>query len=147
GHDKLSTFGILKAGKADVRDWVYQLLGQGVLLQVGDEYPVLKLNAASWEVMKGQRTVRLVQLARGKKAEKTRADVVSWEGIDPGLFEKLRRLRYDLAQAAGVKAAYVIFDDKTLRQLTRVRPSTPERMLRISGVGETKLRKYGDQFL
>src|SRR5947209_5287718 len=51
GHDKLSTFGLLSDhGKPDVRDWIYQLLGQQVLLQVGDEYPILRLNAASWEV-------------------------------------------------------------------------------------------------
>src|SRR5581483_11538768 len=48
GHDKLTTFGLLKGhSKADVRDWVYQLIAQGVLLQVGDEYPVLRLNDAS----------------------------------------------------------------------------------------------------
>ena len=56
GHDKLTTFGLLKGeSKADVRDWLYQLIGQKVLMQVGDEYPLLKLNEASWEVMRGQR--------------------------------------------------------------------------------------------
>src|SRR5262249_45010271 len=51
GHDKLSTYGLLKESrKPDVRDWVYQLISQKVLLLVGDEYPLLKLNAASWEV-------------------------------------------------------------------------------------------------
>ena len=55
GHDKLTTFGLLKGeSKADVRDWLYQLIGQKVLMQVGDEYPLLKLNEASWEVMRGR---------------------------------------------------------------------------------------------
>jgi ATP-dependent DNA helicase RecQ len=147
GHEKLSTFGLLKgSGKPELRDWIYQLIGQGVLVQVGDEYPILKLNPAAWEVMRGQRTVRLVQLARGKKTEKVRSEVVSWEGVDRGLFEELRKLRYRLAQEGGVPP-YVIFDDKTLRQLARVRPSSPEKMRGVSGVGETKLRKFGDQFL
>jgi ATP-dependent DNA helicase RecQ len=96
--------------------------------------------------MRGQRSVRLVQLARGKKTEKVRSEVVSWEGVDRGLFEALRKLRYQLAQEGGVPP-YVIFDDKTLRQLARVRPSSPEKMLRVSGVGETKLRKFGERFL
>ena len=76
GHDKLTTFGLLKGvAKADVREWIYQLLGQDVLLQVGDEYPLLKLNEASWEVMRGQRTVRLLQLVRRKKGRRRRSRV------------------------------------------------------------------------
>src|SRR5262249_29767420 len=77
GHDQLSTFGLLRErDKADVRDWVHQLIAQGVLLQVGDEYPLLKLNAGSWEVMKGQRQAKLLQMVRresGERPEKSRA--------------------------------------------------------------------------
>jgi ATP-dependent DNA helicase RecQ len=147
GHDKLSTFGLLqKHGKAEVRDWIYQLLGQKVLLQVGDEYPILRLNDASWEVMRGKREVRLVQLARGKKREKARTETVSWEGVDPELFEALRRLRRQLAEERKVPP-YVVFTDATLRQLARQRPTTPEKMRLVSGVGEAKLRDYGERFL
>ena len=65
GHDQLTTYGLLKGTpKAALRDWVFQLIGQGVLIQAGDEYPLLKLNPASWEVMHGKRTVRLIELAR-----------------------------------------------------------------------------------
>ncbi|HJT78247.1 MAG TPA: DNA helicase RecQ [Gemmataceae bacterium] len=143
GHDKLSTFGLLAGhGKADVRDWVYQLLGQQVLVQAGDEYPVLHLNAASWEVMRGQRPVRLVRLARGKKKEKARAEAVSWDGVDQGLFEALRRLRRQLAEERQVPP-YIVFTDATLRQLARLRPTTPEQMRQASGVGEAKLRDFG----
>ena len=60
GHDKLSTFGLLKdTTRRQLRDWLQQLIGQKLLEQTGDEYPILKLNAASWEVMKSQRTVVL----------------------------------------------------------------------------------------
>jgi ATP-dependent DNA helicase RecQ len=150
GHDKLTTYGLLKGhGKPDLRDWVYQLIGQGVLLQEGDEYPVLKLNDASWEVMRGQRTVRLIQAVRRKKGEKpqkSKAAEVSWEGVDSGLFEALRALRREIAGERQVPP-YVIFSDATLRELARARPSTPERMRAVYGVGDTKLRDFGPRFL
>jgi ATP-dependent DNA helicase RecQ len=150
GHDQLSTFGLLKGpSKADVRDWIYQLIGQGLLLQVGDDYPLLKLNAASWEVMKGQRPVRLVQMARrpkGEKAEKTKPEKVSWEGVDEGLFEALRLLRRQVAEEKQVPP-YIVFNDATLRELARVRPSNLERMRLVSGIGDAKLRDYGSRFL
>jgi ATP-dependent DNA helicase RecQ len=149
-HGQLSTYGLLKAhSKADVRDWIYQLLGQGLLRQAGDDYPVLKLNEASWEVMRGKRSVRLVRLARRKKGErpqKSKADAVSWEGVDRELFEALRRLRRTIAGELG-KPPYVIFGDATLRELARVRPATPERMRGVYGVGDAKLRDFGERFL
>ena len=150
GHDKLTTFGLLKGhSKAEVRDWIYQLIGQGVLLQVGDEYPLLRLNEASWEVMRGQRAVRLVQLARRKKGEapvKSRAELISWDGVDRELFEALRRLRRDLARDRQV-SPFIVFTDSTLRELARVRPSTLERMRLIPGVGDKRLRDFGARFL
>jgi ATP-dependent DNA helicase RecQ len=150
GHEKLSTYGLLREyGKDDVRDWVYQLIGQGVLVQHEGEYPILQLNEASWAVMRGQQAVRLVQPVRrkkGEKAEKARADAVSWEGVDRELFEALRGLRRQLAEKEKVPP-YIIFSDTSLRELAGVRPSTAERMRLVYGVGEMKLRAYGDQFL
>jgi ATP-dependent DNA helicase RecQ len=150
GHEQLSTFGLLKEhSKGDVRDWVYQLVGQQLLLQVGDEYPVLKLNEASWEVMKGKRPVRLVRMARRRNDErpqKTQAETASWEGVDSGLFEALRRLRRQIAEEKQVPP-YIVFTDATLRELARVRPSSLERMRSVSGIGDMKLREYGDRFL
>ncbi len=150
GHDALTTFGLLKGhSKADVRDWVYQLIGQGLLLQVGDEYPLLKLNDASWGVMRGERQVRLVQLVRrkkGEKPEKSRIETISWEGVDRELFEALRRLRRQLAADRQV-SPFIIFTDNTLRELARVRPSTLERMRQVPGVGDKRLRDFGAVFL
>ncbi|HZT79806.1 MAG TPA: DNA helicase RecQ [Gemmataceae bacterium] len=150
GHDQLSTYRLLAGHtKAAVRNWVYQLIGQGVLVQQGDDYPVLKLNAASWEVMKGQRSVRLLQpvrRAKGEKPEKSKADAASWEGVDSGLFEALRQLRKGLAEARAVPP-YVIFSDATLRELARARPSSLEGMRLVYGVGEAKLRDFGERFL
>jgi ATP-dependent DNA helicase RecQ len=150
GHEQLSTFGLLReCQKADVRNWIYQLLGQDALLQVGDEYPILKLNAASWEIMRGERTVRLTQPVRrqkGEKPTKSQADSISWEGVDVGLFEALRSLRKQLADERRVPP-YVIFSDATLRELARVRPSSLASMRAIYGVGMTKLHDFGNRFL
>jgi ATP-dependent DNA helicase RecQ len=155
-HDKLSTFGLLRDRReVDIRDWIYQLLSQKVLRQndvrlpSGDTVQVLGLNGASWEVMKGQREVRLLQLVRRKKGEKaarSKAEEASWEGVDRGLFEELRGLRRKLAQERGCQP-YMVFSDNTLRELARVRPSTLARMHHVYGVGEAKLRDYGQTFL
>jgi ATP-dependent DNA helicase RecQ len=145
-HDKLSTYGLLKdQAKTVLRDWIFQLVGQGVLVQTSDEYPTLRLNEASWEVMKGKRRAQLVQPARRAKNEKSkssRADVASWEGVERVLFETLRKWRFDLAKQTG-KPPYVIFSDETLRQLARVRPSNNDSLRAIYGIGEAKLRDLG----
>ncbi len=150
GHDQLSTYGLLKEHPQRViSDWIYQLIGQNLLVQTNDEYPVLKLNAASWEIMKGQRTVRLLQPARARKDEKparSRAEITSWEGVDQELFDSMSNLRRQLAAQRGVPP-YQIFSDNTLRELARVRPSTLEKMRLIYGIGDVKLRDLGQRFL
>jgi ATP-dependent DNA helicase RecQ len=154
-HDQLSTFGLLReCSKADLRDWIYQLVAQEALAQEeirlsnGRTAAILKLNAASWEVMHKKRSVRLVQLVRRREEAppKSRADTTSWEGVDPELFEALRALRRQLSEARQVQP-YMIFGDATLRELARVRPSNLERIRWIYGVGEAKLRDFGQRFL
>lgn len=150
GHDQLSTYGLLREyPKPVVRDWIYQLLGQGVLRQEGSEYPLLKLSPASWEVMRKQRDVRLIQLVRRKKGEKTRAaraDTVSWENVDRGLFEALRAWRAEQARQAGLPP-YIVFSDATLRDLARTRPSSSDALRLVYGIGEAKANAYGDAVL
>jgi ATP-dependent DNA helicase RecQ len=147
GHDQLSTYGLLRdVPKPALRDWVYQLVGQGVLVQAGDEYPVLKLNADSWAVMKGQRTVRLIELARSETVSTAKGPRPLVEGADPELFETLRQLRRGEAAKAGIPP-YQIFPDTVLGELARGRPTTEDALRRVSGVGEYKLRTYGQLFL
>jgi ATP-dependent DNA helicase RecQ len=149
-HDQLSTYGLLRGfSKTTVRDWIHQLIGQDVLVQQGDEYPILRLNEASWEVMRKERAVRLFQPAERRKEEpasRSRADTASWEGVDRDLFQELRLLRRTLAEQRQVPP-YVIFSDATLRELARARPSTLDNMRLIYGIGDAKLREYGDRFL
>lgn len=150
GHHDLSTFGLLKEhDQTQVRNWVQQLVGQGLLTQTDGEYPVLKLNASSWEVMKKERTVKLVQPMRRKKEErpgKSKADAESWEGVDRELFDDLKGLRRELAETRNVPP-YIIFSDATLREMARYRPSTLAAMHLVYGVGEAKLEEYGQGFL
>jgi ATP-dependent DNA helicase RecQ len=149
-HDQLSTYGLLKeCTQVQVRNWIYQLLGQGLLMQEG-ERPVLQLNEASWDVLRKKRGVRLRQpLQRKTEAptvSRTRTEAESWEGVDRGLFEELRALRQQLAKQENVPP-YVVFNDRTLREMARQRPSTPQRMRAIHGVGEKKLSDWGDPFI
>lgn len=155
-HNKLTTYGLLKDHSTeDVREWIYQLVSQDVLVQketetsFGRTVPILKLNSASWEVMRSQRIVRLLQPVRRKKGEtskKTKAETTSWEGVDRALFEELRATRRDLAAERQVPP-YIIFSDATLREFARVRPSSLTRMRHIYGVGDAKLNDFGSNFL
>jgi ATP-dependent DNA helicase RecQ len=146
GHEQLSTFGLLKEHpRTVIQDWIRQLVSQGLVLQAGDEYPVLKLNAASWEIMKGQREVKLFQpVARKKEGApaKSQADVAAWEGVDRELFEALSGWRRQVAAQRDV-AAFQIFSDATLRELARVRPSGLPGLRLVYGIGEIKLKEYG----
>ncbi len=148
GHDKLSTHGLLRDHpKPAIRDWVHQLIGHGVLVQVGDEYPILRLNKASWEVMRGQRPVRLIQLrAPESRPRHIPSQATPLEDLDTRLFERLRDLRRGIAAMEGVPA-YRVFDDKTLLAIVRARPRTAAEMRNVTGVGEVKLQAYGGKFL
>jgi len=97
GHDRLSTYGLL-AGHAqtELRDWIYQLIGHGVLAQDGDKYPILRLTETSRAVLRGEENVRLVQIARKERRKKSKVESQSWEGVDADLFESLRKFRREL---------------------------------------------------
>jgi ATP-dependent DNA helicase RecQ len=149
-HDQLSTYGILKEQpKPVIRDWIFQLIGQGALTKSEDEFPVLKLNLASWEVMKGKKNVQLLQPTRRAKSEKvqqSRADETSWENVDRGLFETLRQWRFERAKLAAVPP-YIIFSDATLRELARVRPTTLPSLRLVYGIGSRKIEQFGEPLL
>jgi ATP-dependent DNA helicase RecQ len=147
GHDKLSTFGLLSdQPERQVRDWVGQLIGAGLLDQTTDEYPVLKLNDDSWQVLRGRREVKLTRSGAATASKKSRAEEVSWEGVDAQLFDELRAWRRELAAQKGMPP-YTIFHDGTLRDISRIRPTTLDSLHRISGVGEARLREHGEAVL
>ena len=146
GHDKLTTYGLLHGmGKAEIRDCIFQLVGQNALVQTDGDYPILKLNASSWAVMKGTQTVRLIQ-TRIPGSEATAEAGALPPGTDPALFEALRQLRREHAHRLSVPP-YQIFADTVLVELARCRPTTMERMRMVSGIGDVKLREFGEAFL
>ncbi len=146
GHAKLSTYGLLKETDAKtLANLVYQLIDQNLLERSDGEYPVLKLNAASWEVLHGTRPVRLIQ-PRLSGVKRTKTEETEWEGVDRGLFEGLRNLRREIAIERHVPA-YVVFGDATLRELARVRPDSLKTFVRIRGIGQRKVDEFGRRFV
>jgi ATP-dependent DNA helicase RecQ len=144
-HEELSTYGLMKGtARPALTNMLYQLIDDGLLERTTDERPVLRLTDASREVLRGNRSVQLLQPKT--KVKKTRFDEKSWESVDAGLFETLRNLRRQLADERRVPA-YVLFSDATLRDMARVRPGSPNALLGIRGVGERKLADLGERFL
>ena len=144
-HDELSTYALMKeSNRKTLANMLYQLIDDGLVERSGDERPVLRLNQASREVLRGTRTVQLLQPK--VKIKKTRHDEKSWASVDTGLFEALRSLRRQLAEERGVPA-YVLFNDATLRDMARLRPGSPAALRSIRGVGDRKLADLGQHFL
>jgi ATP-dependent DNA helicase RecQ len=144
-HDALSTFGLLSDySKHTVHDWIEQLEGQDYIEKVG-EYNVLNVTEKGWQVLKGSETPRLLKPAQ-KPAKVSKVVEDSWEGVDRGLFEALRKLRATIARRKSVPA-YIVFGDAALRDMARRRPSTYIRLLEVKGVGEKKRRQYGEVVL
>jgi ATP-dependent DNA helicase RecQ len=150
GHDSLTVFGI----GTDLRDteWrgvVRQLLAQGLLAVEGD-YGTLVLTAASAQVLRGQRPVMLrrepERPARAPRARKAAQAAASLPAGAAAAFERLRNWRAATAKEQGVPA-YVIFHDATLREVAMTSPSSLAELGKVSGIGETKLARYGQQLL
>ncbi|MCG3130033.1 MAG: ATP-dependent RNA helicase DbpA [Phycisphaerae bacterium] len=146
GHDRLSTYALLKGeDPRELTQVTYQLLDQGMLSRVGDDKPVVRLNEASWRVLRGQQEVRLWRSSSNVTlASQDAGD--AWAGVDPGLFEALRDWRRETAVRRAVPA-FVIFGDATLRELARRRPSSTASLLQISGIGERKQGEFGEELL
>jgi ATP-dependent DNA helicase RecQ len=151
-HDQLSTYGLLKGHtRHDVREWIYQLIAQGFLTQTHDEYPVLRLGPRAREVLRGYAEVTLRQPAVRKKDavpsdRRERVAVVADGPYDRQLFDTLRAWRREEASERGVPP-YVIFSDKTLRELARVRPTTLYELRGIYGIGDAKLEAFGSTLI
>jgi ATP-dependent DNA helicase RecQ len=142
GHDRLSTFGLLSAvDQRTAENLVHQLLDQELLARSGGDRPVISLNARSWQVMRGERPVVLLE-PRAGKTRTAKADVDDWEGVDRDLFERLRRWRRRVAESRG-KPAWTILDDKSLRAIAREKPASPAALLRCKGIGEKRLADFG----
>jgi len=151
GHDKLSTYGLLAGHSASaIRGWIDQLVGLGHLLVAGDRYPVLMLSPSGVEVLRAQREIALYVWPERKAAKKRRETRVVLDEpglpVDQALFERLRELRRSLARERSVPP-YLIFNDRTLAELSARKPRTPEEFRAIKGVGDKKAAELGPLFL
>jgi ATP-dependent DNA helicase RecQ len=151
GHSALSVFGV--GSDKNEKQWssVFRQLVAGDLLDVDMEFGAFKLNERSWDILKrGLRVQLRNDPAPGAPARKERRapSAASGAGLgeDAGLFEALRRLRMKLAKEQNLPP-YVIFHDSTLREMAAQRPASLAEMARIPGVGDSKLQRYGAEFL
>jgi len=153
GHDQLTTFGI--GTEHDANEWrsiARQLVALGMLRIDVERMGVLGLTEASWDVLKGERTValkkeRIVAGGGGRKKSKAASKApVDLDMASQELFERLRSLRAEIAREQDVPA-YVIFHDRTLAEMAQAKPDDLDTLGTLHGVGAKKLEKYGERFL
>jgi ATP-dependent DNA helicase RecQ len=144
GHDALSVYGIGKhRGVNEWRNLARALLHQGLISEAQDGYSVLSLNALSWPVLRGERSVSIATAAKPARRAK---DGTRASGGDDSLFERLRVLRKRLADENGLPP-YVIFHDSTLREMAEHMPQDLDQFAALPGVGQAKLARYAAQFI
>ncbi len=151
-HDQLKTFGV--GGERSKTEWqsvFRQLLAAGLLSVDLGAVSGFRLTEASWPVLRGEHTVQLrrdPRPANKPSAHPRRTPpVAAFETQDAqALWERLRRLRLEIAQAAGLPP-FAVFHDKTLRMMVTLRPRTRDDLLAIHGIGEAKAERYGTLFL
>ena len=153
GHDQLSTFGLLPdASVSEVRGYIEQLTGAGLLQQTDGVYPVVVLTPRGLELLKDPASMPGLGLARQRPPRKgaprvqSRVEAESWQDVDRNLFERLRTVRLEIARSRGVPP-YVIFHDATLREMARIKPTSIDALLTVKGVGARKADDLGGVFL
>jgi len=147
-HHELSTYGI--GADQSALEWeniFRQLIHLGYLVQDFTRYGVLGLSPAARPVLKGETEVILgLPRAAIKPETKAKRRGGSVDGLHQELFNRLRALRKQIADAANVPP-FVVFSDATLLEMASSRPRDERELLAVTGVGEHKLRKYGAAFL
>jgi ATP-dependent DNA helicase RecQ len=143
-HEQLSTYGI---GQEHSRSqWAAigrELIRLGHLRQTSGKFSVLELTNDGLAALKQRRKVTLTKPVTAPESKVHRAGEIACDEV---LFDRLRKLRRQLADERNVPA-YIVFSDVALRQMARDYPEREPEFARISGVGEKKLREFGDAFL
>jgi ATP-dependent DNA helicase RecQ len=152
-HDTLKTFGIAREySKKALVSTVHELIAKGYIRQTDDVYPVLNLTPLSAGVLKGKTVVMLhsqpepVKKERNIKSKSRSLASADLSADDISLFERLRKIRKEMADAEHVPP-YVIFSDATLIEIVKNKPQTMPEFSRIKGVGLFKQEHYGPRFL
>ncbi|NTV07742.1 MAG: RecQ family ATP-dependent DNA helicase, partial [Chlorobium limicola] len=145
GHDRLKTYGVGKGREKKFwRQLIDELLARKVIAKSEGLYPMLYLLPKAVQVLRNEEKVEIVRV-REKKATGNVKNLVEGS-YDHELFDLLRSLRKQIADELGIPP-YVVFSDRSLRDMASILPQSDETMLSVSGVGEVKLQRYGQQFL
>ncbi len=145
----LKTYGIGKdVSFFDWRDYVIQMANQGLIEIMYSENSALKISPIGWEVLKGEKKIRLTTPVKiDDKQKKEKATKITTEGeTNKDLFTGLKKIRYAISKEEKMPA-YIIFNDKTLKLMASELPTTENEFLAISGVGMNKMEKYGEEFM
>ncbi|WZL72257.1 DNA helicase RecQ [Clostridiaceae bacterium 35-E11] len=136
GLDRLSTYGIMKEyTEKEIKDQINVLIAEGYLGLTEGQYPIVKLQNKAVPVLKNKEKV--LQKIQKKKAKTS---------VDNTLFEILRSLRKEISIREKVPP-YIIFSDSSIREMSHLYPQDDRELLEIKGIGEAKLKKYGNEFL
>ncbi len=149
GHESLKTYGV---GKDKSKKWwrgiVDELIGQQMIYQDSERYNILKMNESGKRILFGEESFFISDTTASQETKNKTNSLIqrTLAPADENLLSKLKEIRKELARKRRVPP-YVIFSDKTLAEMSRMKPETGSEMLEVSGVGEKKLEVYGEIFL
>ena len=152
--ESLPSFGMLdEVPEARIRDVLSQMATDGFLTIAEGRPPIVGFGPRAAETVAPEFHYDIKKIKRADARARRTPDVstpavgsyVPDDG-DEALFQKLRALRLDIARELG-KPPYIVFSDKTLRDMVRVKPITDDQFLAVNGVGESKLKQYGERFM
>ena len=152
--ESLLSFGMLdEVPEARIRDVLSQMATDGFLTIAEGRLPIVGFGPRAAETVAPEFHYDIKKIKRADARARRTPDVstpavgsyVPDDG-DEALFQKLRALRLDIARELG-KPPYIVFSDKTLRDMVRVKPITDDQFLAVNGVGESKLKQYGERFM
>lgn len=152
--ESLLSFGMLdEVPEARIRDVLSQMATDGFLTIAEGRLPIVGFGPRAAETVAPEFHYDIKKIKRADARVRRTPDVstpavgsyVPDDG-DEALFQKLRALRLDIARELG-KPPYIVFSDKTLRDMVRVKPITDDQFLAVNGVGESKLKQYGERFM
>lgn len=152
--ESLLSFSMLdEVPEARIRDVLSQMATDGFLTIAEGRLPIVGFGPRAAETVAPEFHYDIKKIKRADARARRTPDVstpavgsyVPDDG-DEALFQKLRALRLDIARELG-KPPYIVFSDKTLRDMVRVKPITDDQFLAVNGVGESKLKQYGERFM
>jgi ATP-dependent DNA helicase RecQ len=144
----LKTYGVGKdISFFDWRDYVIQMANQGLIEIMYAEGSALKITPIGWKVLKSEKKIRLtIPTTAADKKKQQKIVKTSSTVTNTDLFTELKKIRYTISKEEKMPA-YIIFNDKTLKLMAKELPTTENQFLAISGVGMSKMEKYGEEFM